>query len=229
MPGLVLKSGLCYEASPCQDALQRIPPACEMRFRVRSAIYPADTWPVIGAEFAVLLAQAQDRDEEAFARLYRDAQPALLRYLRVVAQEAPEDTAGDTWLHVAAGLAGFRGGELEFRAWLFTIARHRAVDAARARERRPHTIPLANCAPAEHLTAPDTADIAVERAATRATLTLVAALPQDQAEIIMLRVVAGLDTNTVARIVGKHPGAVRVASHRALRRLAAVVDRAGVL
>ena len=99
---------------------------------------------MIGSEFAVLLAQAQGRDEEAFARLYRDAQPALLRYLRVVAPEAPEDMAGETWLQVAAGLAGFSGSELEFRAWLFTIARHRTVDAARARERRPRTVPLAD-------------------------------------------------------------------------------------
>jgi RNA polymerase sigma-70 factor, ECF subfamily len=192
-------------------------------------MYRTDTGPVIGSEFAVLLAQAQGRDEEAFARLYRDAQPALLRYLRVVAPEAPEDMAGETWLQVAVGLAGFSGSELEFRAWLFTIARHRAVDAARARDRRPRTVPLGDIGAAEPLTAPDTADVTMERAATRATLALIAALPRDQAEIIMLRVVAGLDTNTVARIVAKRPGAVRVASHRALRRLAAVVDPAGVL
>ena len=54
------------------------------------------------------------------------------------------------------------------------------------------------------------------------------ALPPDQAEIILLRVVAGLDTSDVARMVGKSPGAVRVAAHRGLRRLAATVDRAGV-
>ena len=36
----------------------------------------------------------------------------------------------------------------------------------------------------------------------------------------MLRVVAGLDSGDVARIVGKSPGAVRVAAHRGLRRLA---------
>jgi RNA polymerase sigma-70 factor (ECF subfamily) len=38
-------------------------------------------------------------------------------------------------------------------------------------------------------------------------------------------VVAGLDTHAVARMVGKNPGAVRVAAHRGLRRLAATVDR----
>ena len=183
----------------------------------------------MGSEFAVLLAQAQDRDDEAFARLYRDAQPALLRYLRVVAAESAEDVAAETWLQVVASLPRFTGGELEFRAWLFTIARHRAVDAGRARERRPRTVALADGGSDERLTAPDTADVALEQAATRATLVLISALPRDQAEIIMLRVVAGLDTNAVARMVGKRPGAVRVAAHRALHRLAEVVDRAGVL
>ena len=118
---------------------------------------------------------------------------------------------------------------MQFRAWLFTIARHRAIDAARARERRPRTVPLAGSGAEERLTTADTADVAAERAATRAALTLVSALPSDQAEIIMLRVMAGLDTRTVARIVGKKPGTVSVTAHRALRRLAAMIDRAGVL
>jgi len=198
-----------------------------MMLQLRRAVCRADTGPVIGADFAALLAQAQGRDEEAFARLYRDAQPALLRYLKVIAPQGAEDVAGETWLHVVTGLAGFTGEEA-FRAWLFTIARHRAVDAGRARERR-RSVPLADGGTGDRLTAPDTADVVLERATTRATLTLISTLPRDQAEIIMLRVVAGLDTHAVARIVGKSPGAVRVAAHRALRRLAAVADRAGAL
>ena len=190
---------------------------------------PGDTGPVLGAAFGETLADAQAGDQDAFAAIFRDVQPPLLRYLQVIAANAADDIAGDTWLQVIAGLARFRGDERAFRAWVFTIARHRAIDAGRARERRPRTVPLADSGADERLTAPDTADVALERTATRATLVLISALPRDQAEIIMLRVVAGLDTNAVARIVGKRPGAVRVAAHRALRRLAGMVDRAGVL
>ena len=78
---------------------------------------------MIGGAFEVTLASARTGDEAAFACIFRDVQPALLRYLRVIATEA-EDVAGDTWVQVVAGLAGFRGGEQAFRAWLFTIARH---------------------------------------------------------------------------------------------------------
>ena len=45
-------------------------------------------------------------------------------------------------------------------------------------------------------------------------------LPPDQAEIILLRVVAGLPVEEVAAITGRRPGTVRVLQHRALRRLA---------
>jgi RNA polymerase sigma-70 factor, ECF subfamily len=181
---------------------------------------------VIGAAFSVTLASAQGGDDKAFACLFRDVQPALLRYLRVITPDA-EDVAGDTWLQVVKGLPGFRGSEEAFRAWLFTIARHRAVDAGRSRSRRPD-VPLAVTESVEQQLAPDTADVAMEVISTQSVLKLIKTLPPDHAEIIMLRVVAGLEAADVARIVGKTPGAVRVTAHRALRRLAEVAARAGV-
>jgi RNA polymerase sigma-70 factor (ECF subfamily) len=181
---------------------------------------------VIGAAFSVTLASAQGGDETAFACLFRDVQPTLLRYLHVITPEA-EDVAGDTWLQVVKGLPGFRGGEDAFRAWLFTIARHRAVDAGRYRSRRPD-LPLGEAEAAEPPAAPDAADLALEAISTRSVLALIMKLPHDHAEIIMLRVVAGLEAADVARIVGKTPGAVRVTAHRALRRLAELAERAGV-
>ncbi len=181
---------------------------------------------MIGAAFGVTLASAQAGDEAAFACIFRDVQPALLRYLRMIAPD-PDDMAGDTWLQVVAGLGRFRGDEQAFRAWLFTIARHRAADAGRTRVRRP-AVPLNLSDAAQQLTSPDAADQALEAASTRAAIALIASLPQDQAEIIMLRVVVGLEASDVARIVGKTPGAVRVAAHRGLRRLALQAERAGV-
>jgi RNA polymerase sigma-70 factor, ECF subfamily len=182
---------------------------------------------VLGAAFDVTLAAARNGDEAAFTRIFRDVQPALVRYLRVIAPGVADDVAGDTWLHVIEGLAGFRGGEAAFRAWLFTIARHRAVDRGRWRARHP-TITLEDSGAAERLTVPDAADTALERIGMRAALAMVASLPGDQAEIVMLRVVAGLDVGQVAEITGKSPGAVRVATHRGLRRLASLADPAAV-
>jgi len=76
--------------------------------------------------------------------------------------------------------------------------------------------------------APDAADLALHDLTTQRAIALVSALPPLQAEVIMLRVVAGLDTKAVAELLGRSPGAVRVAAHRGLRRLAGILANAGV-
>jgi RNA polymerase sigma-70 factor, ECF subfamily len=181
---------------------------------------------VIGEQFTAVLAAAQEGSEEAFSRLWEDGNPALLRYLRVIAPEA-EDVAADTWLQVVRGLARFRGDEQAWRAWLFTIARRRAIDQRRYRARRP-VRPLDEIPLGQLPVSPDAADLAIEHMRTRSAMALVARLPTQQAEVILLRVVGGLDTETVARLVGRSPGSVRVAAHRALRRLAEILAETGV-
>jgi RNA polymerase sigma-70 factor, ECF subfamily len=181
---------------------------------------------VIGEGFAAVLTAAQDGSEAAFSQLWRDTNPALIRYLRVMTPEAAEDVAADTWVTVLRGLTGFRGDEQAWRAWVFTVSRRRVVDQRRRASRRPKTVELDELR-AEPVT-PDTADEAIERLGTRAALTMLTELPPLQAEVILLRVVAGLDTDVVARLVNRSSGAVRVAAHRGLRRLAEVAARAGV-
>jgi RNA polymerase sigma-70 factor (ECF subfamily) len=68
----------------------------------------------------------------------------------------------------------------------------------------------------------------LEAYSTRAALALLAELPPDQAEVVALRVLAGLEVAEVARIVGKRPGTVRVLAHRGLRRLAGRMETAGL-
>jgi RNA polymerase sigma-70 factor (ECF subfamily) len=182
---------------------------------------------VIGDGFRAALAAAQDGSEDAFAALWRDANPALLRYLRVAAPEAAEDVAAEVWVQVVRGLVKFRGDERDWRGWLFTIARRRALDERRRRARHPVT-PLADLPGDLEPGAPDAAGQAIENLATEAMLAAVATLPSQQAEVILLRVVAGLDSAAVARIVGSSPGAVRVAAHRGLRRLAQILTMSGV-
>ena len=182
---------------------------------------------MLGEEFPAVLAAAQQGDEGAFSALWRDGNPALLRYLRVIAPEAAEDVAAETWLSVIRALGRFRGAEDAWRAWLFTTARRRVVDDGRRRARRPES-PVAEVGPADTPRTADAADLALENLATREAIAAVASLPPLQSEVIMLRVVAGLDTDTVARLVGRSPGAVRVAAHRGLRRLAQTLTQTGV-
>jgi RNA polymerase sigma-70 factor (ECF subfamily) len=102
---------------------------------------------------------------------------------------------------------------------VFTIARHELVDwRRRAARRGTEDLPATGLV---ELAAPDDpATSALEHLSTRAALAEVATLPPDQAEAIVLRVVAGLGVDRVAAIMGKRPGTVRVLTHRGLRRLA---------
>jgi RNA polymerase sigma-70 factor (ECF subfamily) len=178
---------------------------------------PGQPLPLSDCEFAAVLAAAQQGDDQALAALWRELQPSLLRYLRGAESGAAEDIASDTWLEVTRRVDRFIGGEREFRAWLFTIARHRLIDARR-RAARHRTAPVA-WLPDRPAVDDPAADVLLDLA-TEESMRLVSELPAEQAEAVRLRVLAGLDTDEVARRMGKQPGNVRVLSHRGLRNLA---------
>jgi RNA polymerase sigma-70 factor (ECF subfamily) len=170
--------------------------------------------------FTRALGAARDGDEDAFAVLWRAYQPGLLRFLTGLA--GPDDgaeVAATVWLEVVRGLDRFTGDRDQFRAWIFTVGRQRFVDLRRSQGRRPSL--------ADHhddirpgAVAPGPEELAEAAWSTDAAIRLIGELPPAQAEVVLLRVVADLDVDTVAGIVGRRPGAVRVLAHRGLRRLA---------
>jgi RNA polymerase sigma-70 factor (ECF subfamily) len=182
---------------------------------------------VIGQDFARVLSCAQDGDQGAFALLWRDLNPSLIRYLTVAGDPA-EDVASEVWATVVKGLRRFRGDETAWRAWVFTTARRRAVDAGRRRGRMLDRERAWQAWPSMGEAVVDPAELVVRRFDTDAALALVARLPPGQAEVIALRVIAGLPVAEVARILGRSPGAVRVAHHRALQGLRELLSEAGV-
>ena len=104
-------------------------------------------------------------------------------------------------------------------------ARRRVIDLRRYAARHPVVL-SEDQEDLDHRAPDDTPTAALERMSTAAALELIASLPREQAEIIVLRVIAGLDAAQVAQIIGKRPGAVRVAAHRGLRTLAARLSAA---
>jgi RNA polymerase sigma-70 factor (ECF subfamily) len=174
-------------------------------------------------ELASALSAAVLGDSRAFAELWMALQPAVLRYLRVIVGEAAEDVASETWLQAARDLRRFSGPPRVFRVWLFTIARNRAIDERRRARRRPEEPRELRDRDMDDVQ-PDAAHDLIQKAETDWALHLIATLPKDQAEAVMLRVVAGLDVAQCAQVLGKRPGAVRVAAMRGLRRLAGHAD-----
>ncbi|MDT7536939.1 MAG: polymerase sigma-70 factor, subfamily [Actinomycetota bacterium] len=175
---------------------------------------------VLEGDLDTALLRAQAGDEAGFLVLWRALQPMLLRFLRVYGGDGPEDVASDTWLQVVRDLQGFKGDATDFRRWLFTIARHRAIDAGRSRSRRPLALVADTGALEDSRHEPSAEEQVMERISTDDALAVLRTLPTAQAELVALRVLADLDVATVAGIVGSTPGAVRVGVHRALRTLA---------
>lgn len=179
------------------------------------------------AELTAAVLAAQDGDETAFRTVYRAVHPRLLGYVRtLVGDPDAEDVASEAWLQIARDLDRFSGDADRFRGWAARIARNRALDHIRMRGRRP-----AIGGDETELTGKpgeaDTADEAMESLATGDALALIAQLPQDQAEAVVLRVVVGLDAKSAAETLGKRPGAVRTAAHRGLKRLAELLGADG--
>ncbi len=176
--------------------------------------------PAGDAEFCAALALARGGDESAFSTVYRAIQPRLLRYVRVLVGAEAEDVAAEAWIHIVRDLHRFSGDADAFRAWTATIARNRALDHLRRARSRPQAADVA-VDDLHDLRSPDDVDeAALARLGTDRAIALIATLPRDQAEAVVLRAVVGLDAEAAARVLGKRAGAVRMAAHRGLARLA---------
>jgi RNA polymerase sigma-70 factor (ECF subfamily) len=170
------------------------------------------------ADFEHMLADAKAGHGSALGELFHDLHPRLLRYLRVLEPMEAEDLASDTWLDVAAALRWFDGNAKSLRALAFSIARRRLM-ALRQRN-HPRTVPAT---PEADDTGEDTTSMPTEVALAR-----VATLPQEQAEVVLLRVLGELPVEDVAAIVSLRPGAVRSMQHEALLRLSGHMVAEGV-
>jgi RNA polymerase sigma factor (sigma-70 family) len=142
--------------------------------------------------------------------LYRSLAPAVRGYLRAHRVDDPDDVLGEVFLHVARDLPRFQGGPDEARRWVFTIAHHRMVDAHRRRRRQP---------PRSDAEVPDGAAPVVEPIDPE-LLRALDVLTPEQRRVVVLRFVADLSLEEVARVTGRRVGAVKAMQHRALARLA---------
>jgi RNA polymerase sigma-70 factor, ECF subfamily len=156
-------------------------------------------------------------DREALAELWRTYQAPLLRYLRARRTPSPDDVASQVWIDVASSIARFEGGDDDFRRWLFTIGHRRSVDAIRRVVRTSEPRRTLAVRAADHAAGADLEH--EEHDALDRAIALLATLPDDQAEAVMLRVVNDLPTADVASVMGISVGNVRVLVHRGLTRL----------
>ena len=187
----------------------------------------ADTDRVIGDAFEPVLSAARAGGEWAWARIYDDLAPVVLGYLRARGATEPNDVLGEVFLQVVRDLPGFEGDERAFRSWVFTIAHHRLLDDVRHRSRRPAD-PVPPEALDHTLGSGDVEQDALERLGVERVTELIGQLTRDQQDALLLRIVADLSVDEIARAMGKRPGAVKALQRRALATLRRSILKQGV-
>ena len=175
----------------------------------------SDSTAAIAATVAVTARERATRAIELrpVEAVYRSLAPAVLGYLRSQGARDPEDLTGEVFVDVTRGLHRFVGDDEALRRWVFTIAHRRLVDDRRRRKvRRDH----AHDEPAERVE-PDAVDAST--ALDPELLRALAELTQLQREVVVLRFVADLPLNDVARIVRRPRTAVKALQARGLAHL----------
>lgn len=151
--------------------------------------------------------------------VYRRLAPAVLGYLRGQRVPDPEDLLGEVFLQVARSLPRFRGADDDLRPWVFTIARNRVVDDARRRARRPRLAGDPHGLLAGVPAAPDPTGLDPD------LLDALGRLTPEQREVIVLRFIADLSLDEVAKITKRSVGAVKSMQLRGLEQLTRTLRR----
>ena len=181
----------------------------------------------IGQAFDDVLEAARLGGPWAWQTIYEDIAPAVAGYLRARGAAEPDDIVGEVFLQVVRDLASFQGGEREFRSWVFTVAHHRYLDAARYSSRRP-TEPvidenLVRAGPMGHVE-----DEALASLRLGKVRKLLERLSHDQQDVLLLRLFGQMTVEEVAEVVGKRPGAVKALQRRGLAALQREIAKEGV-
>jgi RNA polymerase sigma-70 factor (ECF subfamily) len=163
-----------------------------------------------------LVQRAQMLDPHAWEALYRRMYEPLYRYARrrLPDRATADDAVSETMVRAIDRIGAFTWRGAGFEAWLFGVLRN----VVREQRRRSYRTvgPSTESTPVQHVTPVDHVLAAEEAVAVRAAF---GRLSRADQELLELRVMAGFTAEQVAAVLGRRPGAVRMAQSRALARL----------
>jgi RNA polymerase sigma-70 factor, ECF subfamily len=172
--------------------------------------------------YSDLLDRSRRRDRDAFARLYAATYRRVFAYLlaRTGEQAAAEDLLQDVYMAALQAITRFRGRtEGEFLGWLLKIAQAKVTDRLRLKYRRPE-LRVAELPPALSVDPLDTFDQHLRLDEIAEAL---AELTQDQRDVVVNRLVVGLDLEETSKLMGKNVGSIKALQHRGLANLTRIL------
>jgi RNA polymerase sigma-70 factor (ECF subfamily) len=158
-------------------------------------------------------------EPDAWEALYKRLHPGLLGYAaRRLGTELAGDAVAEAMARAVAGIGRFEWKGAGLDAWIYGILRNVVADAHRSRAREGRRrVPAATAGP-------DPLEYVVNSEEAARVRRAFAELPATDREILELRVNGGLDAHAIAAVLGKRPGAIRMAQSRALARLRRALD-----
>jgi RNA polymerase sigma factor (sigma-70 family) len=125
-------------------------------------------------------------------------------------------------LQVVRNLDRFEGDEAHFRSWVFTIAHHRLIDVRRSRGRRPEELtPTEDLEPQMPVVTSE-AD-ALAALGTEEVVALLDRLTDEQREVLLLRLIGGLQLAEIVEVTGRSRQAVKSLQKRGIEQLRRMV------
>ena len=169
-------------------------------------------------ELRLLVARAQRGDAAAVEELYVLYFDRIYSFLAVSVgnRHVAEDLTIQTFVRMIESIERFRWQAVPFSAWLFRIARNLAIDHFRAATRWQ---PEADVPEARGSEVPSAEDSALRQLARTSLLRMLASLPPEQRQVLILKFLFSFANAEVATIIGKSEGAVKALQHRALTSL----------
>ncbi|MFT7475237.1 MAG: RNA polymerase sigma factor (sigma-70 family) [Verrucomicrobiales bacterium] len=178
--------------------------------------------------FDTVLAAAKTGDGRAFEQLYRALNRRVAAFAKARNAADPTGVVNDVFLKVFSDLPNFSGGEPQFSAWVFRIARHQLIDEARKANRRPQEISSEGLSIHELANRDNVESEALSQLGAEGILRHFDSLTGEQRDAVLLRVVSDLTVEAVAEILGKRAGAVKALQRRAFRALAKEISGSAV-
>ena len=197
--------------------------------------------PPLKATDKELIAQVIEGDQAAFDELMQRHQKPLVRWIWSMLGDAEEaqDVAQDAFLQAYTNAEKFNP-RYNFKTWLYTIARNRAISIMR--RRRHQVAEIGTAAKGEGSTAPEAEDswasLAVdERPGPRELLStkeeaqwLLRAmdrLDEGHREVLRLKYFAGMKSREIAELMDLEVGTVWSRVHHGLKKLRALAEEVG--
>jgi RNA polymerase sigma-70 factor (ECF subfamily) len=183
--------------------------------RRRQLVHPPDAVALVAAAAD----RARDGDEDALRLLYLLYADNVFGYVLSIVHDEhdAEDVTSEIFARLPRALSHYRPSATPFAAWLLRVARNAALDFLRAQRSVPQAeVHVSTGVPELH---------AHERLDDlRAALI---ALPADQRQVMVLRLIAGLSPTEVAERMDRSVDAIHALQHRARRRLREELTQAG--